>query len=385
MSDLSPDSIEFIKQLFSVPLDKLLSDAIISNHIDFFNKIMQFNSHFDINKLDENVIGLIVRYGRSDMLKMCINAGFNVKDSNLLENLFYCTIDEKHIECLKLLITNGIDVNKIKDWKVNYEIISFIKELMESSYVKKEYTEPPESIVTPTFEEYVKFALQNTGKSINTIMCDLIDANDIKMFNGILALNLDFYVIENDKSIVMHAAHVGRPHMVRALIKKGVHIKPNKDINIFHQMCPLAYIFFLNNDNFNQDHLECVKILIEFGSDIEVLLECRGTLTYHLIKCMKELIESKKILRIKSLCSNKENCKIIKLGADAEIGFYEGGILKTGRLDHKNLEIEICHNIYQLPVGAIVDGGTLTMPKMCQFVEEKIYDGQRYWDLKKCC
>ena len=316
-------------------------------------------------------------------------------------HLLYSTLGPGgvHNEGLLFLIKEGFGLCDCVPTKYRL-IIKYIKNLFEGKERKSLDREFP--VLLATNEEFNTYkTLHCKENTITDMLCNIIIRNDSKMFHKFILEHptcVNSTDTLNDSTPIMHAAQLGRYDMMETLLKTGANVADHTDKRKINKSA-LSFAVYSHNE-FSNNHMECIKILLRAGANIDILKKYSLD-SHYLIKIIKDhMPEEKKAIKLRNKSGVEYTIKPESVGSEPKpksilievlsdsdkskstytieplhrmyprVKFYDGSA-KEGMITSSDVEVEIPTNkgsYHLLPVGICVDGIVLTEPVVCRFI-----------------
>lgn len=345
-------AIEFISSNFKNKLEALDKELI-----DSLSKIYD-------QDIISPVLKTIISTGRNDLLEIMIKndaVQILIQDSNYLKIAFDNCRSKGHTECIKLLIKSGSPIGTLT--KLDFCVAVFIQRYFGMKVNK------PEILSNPS-----QWSSHHTmNDSLIDFFCKSIVENNEELFKNMVSCVKINELTKSDKSTpIMYAAQEGRFSMMKTLLEKGASVAINTGRSaLYYAVC--------GSFNLNYSHFKCIKLLLNAGSDIEILKS--DPQKYFLIKLVKELIENKKneLIRPSSVqptslliteLSAEPNKKIYALFGENKVRLLNETFQTVSSISSENMCIEktdISGRCYLLPIGTIVNGKKIDVSVPCIF------------------
>ena len=442
LSSNDQEIIDYVTADSELNITKYVKRTIEQNDNKMFDKLIKLIT-ID-NKLDSEtiveIVSYTIRYDRYDMLEMLIRdldmksldppyimkiikqsvyynrhkilgtllKYFDVKNlttTNHKESpchLLYSALGQgnsgAYHECLIFLIKEGFDFCDCVPTKYRL-IIEYIKNLFEGKEMKSLDREFP--VLLATDEEFNTYKIVHCKeKTITDMLCNIIIENDSKMFHKFILEHptcVNSTDTTNDSTPIMHAAQWGRYDMMETLLKTGASVADYIDRCGTNKSA--LYFAVHSPKEFSNNHIECIKILLRAGANIDILKEYSLD-SHYLIKIIKDHMPEEKIIKLRNKSGVEYTIKLESIvpkpksksilievlsgsneskstytveplrGTYLHVKFYDGSA-KEGMITSSDVEVEIPTNkgsYHLLPVGICVDGIVLTEPVVCRFI-----------------
>lgn len=358
----------YVRPAIEGKLMELMQDALTQNNHVLFEKVVRV---LDIESDRCHLSEILIK--DSKMMEILIRKSKimdNPEQSKVILNILFkkCS-DDEYMKILKMLSKEGINIESIKGSKFYY-LAKCIQDLMKN----------PKSIPRVEIKEKIQYTEYDSEMEqwlINSLCKAIATGNQVN-FNELMNFNFNINGSDtmNDSTPIMFAAQLGHYEMVKELLQRGASVENHTRGSRSKSALTFSVI---DARNFNEGHIECIKLLISAGADLEIIDHDIRVLL-NLIK--DELCEPVKSIPfiIQAILPKTTDMKpvTVMLSRNCTIRMFEENNVKEGNISSTNVRIELVPTettSYLLPIGISIDGVVLTQTTMCRFVRGCYTDG----------